>query len=65
MNNTKKAKNMWILFEKLYGWHYPNMFRTLFRIGSAYFCVQKYYYNLSSFGMEDREEVVCAQPPPL
>ena len=56
---------MWILFEKLYEWHYLNMFRTLFQIGSTYFCVQKYYYNLSSFGMEDGEEVVCAQPPPL
>ena len=48
---------MRILFEKLYRWHYLNMFHTLFRIRSTYFCVQKYYYDLSSFGMEDREEV--------
>ena len=56
---------MRILFKKLYGWHYPNMFHTLFRIGSAYFCIQKYYYDLSSSGIEDAEEVVCAHPPPL
>ena len=56
---------MQILLEKLYGWHYLNMLCTLFQVGSAYFCVQKCYYNLSSFGMEDGEEVVCAQSPPL
>ena len=56
---------MRILFEKLYGLHYLNMFHTLFQIGSAYFCIQKYYYDLSSFGYEDGQEVVCAQPPPL